>query len=171
MNSSSKNTSAEAEVAPPAGLDIWQFSADVSNRLMVWNAVNIGLGVQLSRGAGFLRGIGSQGIGWGLINMAIGLIGRRSGGRRYEALENPYENDVQRRDTRNLRLLLAVNGALDVLYMLGGLRYARGARDSFRRGMGIGIVIQGALLFLFDWQMFRRSFFLIRREAATDKTP
>lgn len=149
--------------APNSALDIWQFSADVSNRLLLWNAVNFALGLFMSRIGGFWRGLGSQNIGWSIINIGIAVVGKRAGKKRYERLVDPYDLNTQRRDIRNLSLLLAVNGVLDLLYMLAGFRLARGARRPVRRGIGLGILVQGFMLFAFDWHMFRRSLCIMPR--------
>ena len=155
--------------APNSALDIWQFSADVSNRLLLWNGVNFALGLLMSRIGGFWRGFGSQNIGWSIINIGIAIFGKRAGTKRFERLVDPYELNTQRKDIRNLRLLLAVNGVLDLFYMLAGFRLARGARRPVRRGIGLGILVQGFMLFAFDWRMVRRSLYI--RPRVTDVAP
>ena len=142
-------------------MDIWKFSSEVSNQLLTWNIFNIVAGVILGKRGGFLRGFASQNIGWGLINSAIALIGERFNRRRRAALNNPTSPSILAAESRNLRLILAVNGLLDVIYMILGRRLARGAKPfSMRRGIGMGVVLQAVLLFFFDWQMFRRSFWI-----------
>jgi hypothetical protein len=142
-------------------IDVWKFSANVSDRLLAWNVFNIIAGLILGRGRGFLRGFASQNIGWGLVNSAIAILGHRFNRRRMAALNNPADPSIQEAESRNLRLFLAFNGLLDLLYVLAGRRLARGARlFSVRRGAGLGAMVQGALLFLFDWQMLRRSFWI-----------
>jgi hypothetical protein len=139
--------------------DVWKFSADVSDRLLTWNMFNIIAGVIIGRRGGILRGFASQNIGWGMINSAIALLGHRMNLRRMATIDDPEDPAVQRAESRNLRLILAVNGLLDILYILGGRRIARGTNLlSMRRGIGLGIMVQGALLFLFDWKMLRRSY-------------
>lgn len=156
MSDSKQLTSVPAgEMRDP---DIWKFSADVSGRLLTWNIFNMIAGLTLGRHGGFLRGFASQNIGWGLINSAIAILGDRANRRRLSALEDPSDPVVQQTERRNLRLILAVNGLLDVLYILIGRRVTRSARPlSTRQGIGFGVMVQGVLLFLFDWQMFRRS--------------
>lgn len=168
-----KHDTSTAATNPNNRLDIWQFSADVSDRLMLWNAVNIAVGLFLSgRRSPFVRGVASQSIGWGIINILIGLLGKRANANRHARLANPYAPDVQARDTRNLRLLLGGNGLLDVLYIIGGWRLLRRSQQASWRGAGLGIMVQGALLFVFDWRMFRRSFFVRPRDmhALTTRT-
>lgn len=159
MSDSNQRTSAQAsEMLRP---DVWKFSTDVSDRLLTWNMLNIVTGMILGRSGGFLRGFASQNIGWGLINSAIAVFGNRLNRRRIASLDDPFDPSVQQVQSRNLRLILAFNGLLDILYIFAGRRVARGAKPlSVRRGAGWGIVVQGTLLFLFDWIMFRRSFWI-----------
>jgi hypothetical protein len=47
--------------------------------------------------------------------------------------------------------LLWINTALDVLYVLGGLWWAkRDSGDGEAKGNGLGVMIQGAFLFVLD---------------------
>lgn len=132
---------------------IWDFQQTVSQRLLRLNIVNIGLGVVLALfGKGVSRGIGTQAVGWGLINVAIAVFGSRGTRSRYDKMENPLDPAIRAREARNLRLILLVNTVLDVFYMLGGrwLAQNRGKEDERMRGTGYGIILQGALLFVFD---------------------
>ncbi|MBA3868446.1 MAG: hypothetical protein H0X30_04780 [Anaerolineae bacterium] len=55
------------------------------------------------------------------------------------------------KESRNLRRLLWINAGLDVGYILGGWCYSnREVARPFRRGLGLGIILQGALLLVFD---------------------
>jgi hypothetical protein len=60
------------------------------------------------------------------------------------------------REARNIRAFLWLNAGLDILYMLGGWSWARraaqkgGRNAEFQRGMGMGIVVQGGLLLIWD---------------------
>lgn len=156
MNGSKRDSS-----APLDRMDIWTFSNDVSDRLLIWNIVNIAFGLILGRRGGFLRGFASQNIGWGVINAVIAVIGRRLMQKRRIALDDLHDSQVQQVESRKIRLILAVNGLLDVLYVLAGRRLARSGRIlSMQHGIGLGVMIQGVLLFLFDWRMFRRSFWV-----------
>lgn len=159
MSDSKQLTS--APVSNLAENDIWKFSADISERLLAWNMFNIVVGLILGRRGGFLRGFASQNVGWGLINSVIALIGHRMNSKRMTALADPSDGSVQAVESRNLRMILALNGLLDILYMMAGRRVTRGAKlFSVRHGIGVGIMVQGALLAFFDWQMLRRSFWI-----------
>lgn len=133
-------------------MDIWQFSEALSRRLLSWNIVNIFVGLLLSLAKPFWRGVGSQSIGWGLINIGIAVIGNKMTERRFKNLPDPFDSEVTHRESKNLRRILWANAFLEVFYVLGGLRLSktRGKNDELWRGIGVGIVIQGVLLLLFD---------------------
>lgn len=133
-------------------MSIWQFNFILARRLLAWNIVNVLVGLVLSLGSAFWRGFGSQAIGWGGINLGIALVGRYVTERRFAQHDDPFSAQTAQTEARNLRRLLWFNSGLDVLYILGGWRLARtrGQRESFWRGTGWGIVLQGALLLIFD---------------------
>ncbi|NWG16983.1 MAG: hypothetical protein HXY41_10140 [Chloroflexi bacterium] len=130
---------------------IWDFQEQLTRRLLFINIGNILSGVLMMTGKPFWRGLGMQAAGWGLVNIVIGVVGSRAAKRRSTA-PDANEAATLERETRGLRRLLLINAGLDILYMLGGWLFARGARpdDGLRRGNGWGIVVQGGLLFVFD---------------------
>lgn len=141
----------------PAPQDIWQASEEISRRLLGWNMLNLVGGALASLLAGKnyrLRGVAGQAVGWGMINAAIAILGRKA--TRQRALKPDARRPERlRKEARNLRVLLWVNAGLDVLYMIGGLALARRAKGDtpkaeMQRGTGLGIVMQGAFLFIFD---------------------
>ncbi|MBL8155370.1 MAG: hypothetical protein JNM70_14395 [Anaerolineae bacterium] len=130
--------------------NIWAFQQSLSNRLIRWNLVNIGVGLLLSFFSPFWRGFGSQGIGWGVINILIGIIGGRAA-RQKAAQPDAQTAEKQVHEATNLFRLLIMNAGLDMLYMMGGQQLIRkSAAQPYRRGMGWGIVLQGFLLLVFD---------------------
>jgi hypothetical protein len=131
---------------------IWEFNQTLSRRLFSWNLINILTGIWLTRRGGFWRGIGSQSIGWGIINMAIAIFGSQATARRHDRLDNPDAPKILTRESRNLRWILGINAGLDILYMYGGWRLVRGRglKNTSLRGVGSGIILQGLLLFIFD---------------------
>ncbi|MCA9973970.1 MAG: hypothetical protein KC425_27350, partial [Anaerolineales bacterium] len=132
-------------------MSIWQFSLQVSRRLLVWAGLSIGAGALLAaQKSPFLQGVGLQFAGWGAIDGLIGLLGAR-GSRRRQQAPDAHAPQTQTAEARKLRRLLWINTALDVGYVLGGLQLVRrkGDDDTWR-GHGWGIVIQGAFLFFFD---------------------
>ncbi len=129
---------------------IWDFAEDLPRWLISWNVLNIAVGVALSKDESPVRrGIATQNIGWGVINILIGVFGLVTTRRRKAKLKRPNAPDVLKKETNNLRNLLIVNIVLDALYMLGGSRTAD-SLNVYRRGIGIGIIIQGGLLFVWD---------------------
>lgn len=78
--------------------------------------------------------------------MGVVYVGLRMSEERRAALPDPNDPEVIQRDTQSLRRLLEINTLVDLLYMAGGrILMRRGPR-----GTGLGIIIQGALLFIFD---------------------
>ena len=131
--------------------NIWEFQAKLSGRLFMINILNMSLGERLIRRKGFWRAFGIQALVWGIINIGIAIFGRITSNNRMDKLENPLDDAVMKKETRNLRLLLWLNTGLDVLYMLVGLRFVRKSNgNSRKRGTGAGIILQGLLLFVFD---------------------
>ncbi|GEM_PF-1484885 len=151
MSSSKRVTSS----TPERG--IWAFQERVSTLLFNWNAANIALGAMLGKQRGFWRGFGSQAVGWGLINWIIAVIGSHVGRKRHASLSDPESVEVFEKEKTNLRNVLGINWALDLLYIWGGWRFLRGAKphESTRAGIGAGIMLQGLLLFIFDSLMLR----------------
>lgn len=133
-------------------MNIWEFQQRVARRLIGLNLMNVAFGALLSsqRDAPFLRGVGTQAVGWAGINILLGSVGSLANRRR---AQQPTADALpaRRRERRNLSLLLWVNAALDLVYIFGGWRWAqRSEAYSFRRGSGIGVMLQGALLLIFD---------------------
>ncbi|HRW47356.1 MAG TPA: hypothetical protein P5333_07540 [Caldilinea sp.] len=124
-----------------------KFQRTVSNRLLLWSVLSIAAGALLqATRSPFWRAFGQQAIGWGAIDAALALFGRRGLARKVQRGYAPAEAAT---DLRNLRRLLWFNAGLDVLYVAGGLALFRRA-DETQRGHGAGIVLQGLFLFKFD---------------------
>ena len=124
-----------------------QFQRTISNRLLAWSVLSIAGGalLQLARSP-FWRAFGQQAIGWGAIDAALALFGRRGLEKKVQRGYPPVE---AAKDLHNLRRVLWFNAGLDVLYMLGGLVLLR-RDDETQRGHGAGILVQGLFLFKFD---------------------
>lgn len=130
--------------------NIWAFQQSLSKRLIRWNLANIAVGLLLSFLTPFWRGLGSQGIGWGVINILIGIIGGRAALRK-AAHPDAQSAEMQAHEAKNLFRLLGINAILDILYMMGGRwLIQKSAAQPYRHGMGWGIILQGFLLFVFD---------------------
>jgi hypothetical protein len=124
---------------------IQRFEKSLGVQLLAWALVNI-LAGGLLQGfrSTFWRAVGWQSMGWGAVNAAIAFFGIRASERVSE--KPPLQRAV------HLRRILWVNAGLDVIYMVGGAVLAGGRRrgGAKRRGTGVGILIQGGFLFVFD---------------------
>lgn len=132
---------------------IWQFQETVSRRLLGWSIFSLfsGFGLWLDVQP-TLRAIGVQFLTWGAIDGLLAVFGRRAARRKQAALPDPLDPAVTEPEARNLQRLLWINSGLDVIYLLvGALLYRRGndARAAWR-GHGIGVLVQGGFLLLFD---------------------
>lgn len=121
--------------------------------LLAWGVSSVGSGVALWwRRDPLLRQSGLQCLLWGAIDVALALSGQwhaRHQAVRYQQGER--DSAAVRHEARKLQRILLINSGLDVVYVLSGLwlmhRFPQ-RRD--RQGMGLGIVIQGFFLFLYD---------------------
>ncbi len=68
---------------------------------------------------------------------------------RVQTLPDPYAPEILHREGANLQRLLWINALLDLFYMRGGEWLMRKG-GAYRRGMGVGIFVQGLALFIFD---------------------
>ena len=133
-------------------MSIWAFQRELSQRLITWNLANIAAGGFFSLSSSkFIRGVGSQFVGWALVNFAIAYFGQKAAANRQLTLPDADTPERKRIEADNLRNLLWINAALDVLYMLGGRALMKRRKSSaWTRGAGLGIILQGIFLFMFD---------------------
>ena len=100
----------------------------------------------------FWKQFGLQALAWGAIDAALALVGIRSARskeRRYEQKE--LDDADEKKEARTIRRILLINAGLDGLYILSGSWVIwRFQARSDRRGMGVGILLQGVWLLLFD---------------------
>ena len=130
-------------------MTVWKLQRRISHQLLVWSALSIVVGALLLFAAPFWRGVGVQALVWGAIDAAIagfGLLTLRRKLKRPDA-DRP---DMLLKETRNLRRLLLVNAGLDVLYIVAGVVVVSTFATGFARGNGVGIIVQGGFLLLFD---------------------
>jgi hypothetical protein len=131
--------------------NIWDFQRTLSQRLLVWSGISTVIGTVMAFKRGFWRGVGSQFVGWAVVNAAIALGGQYVTQRRRAQLDNPELAKHHIREATNLKRLLWINAGLDVFYMLGGaFMMGRRQSDAQARGTGLGIILQGLFLFIFD---------------------
>ena len=130
-------------------MTVWKLQGRINRQLLIWSAFSVAIGVALLFAAPFWRGVGVQALVWGAIDAGIagvGLLALRRKLKRQDA-DHP---DVRSKETRNLRRLLLINAGLDVLYIVAGGVVLYTFTTDFARGNGVGIIIQGGFLLLFD---------------------
>lgn len=129
----------------------WQTQA--LRGLLVWGVGSTVVGAGLSRADGaIVRHIGLQAIGWGLIDLLLAVNGRRGARRQANILDVAKIHAAATR----FRTIVAVNTLLDIGYVLGGARLACSTgKPPDRRGMGIGILLQGSFLLAYDLFLLR----------------
>jgi len=131
-------------------MTVWDLQAGLSRRLLWWSGLSVAVGlVLIAVGDAFWRAFGIQAFAWGAIDGAIALLGRRASTRRRASLADSLSPEHLEREGRNLRRLLWINTGLDVIYVTAGVALALTLGASWR-GHGLGIVVQGAFLFVFD---------------------
>jgi hypothetical protein len=121
--------------------------------LLGWSLASILAGMYwLHDEDSFLKGVGSQFVGWGLIDGIIALIGSRSATVDEESYKNGEISKITHQEkTRGFERLLWLNAILDIGYILGGgWLIRRFPEQAQRRGMGWGIIFQGAFLLVWD---------------------
>lgn len=132
-------------------MNIWDFQAKLSRRLLMWSGVSTLLGIAFSFVGTFWRGVGGQFIGWAAVNAVIALGGDFAAQQRRARLADSGMPKRQTIEAEKLRGLLWLNAGLDILYMLGGLLlWGRNKAKPGLRGTGLGIFLQGLFLFVFD---------------------
>lgn len=158
--------------AAAGALDPWRHAAQVSTQLGWWAVGSVLVGATLllapERVVGALApasfAFGLQCLIWGAIDGVIALIGAFDLRRRRAAGE-PLDLAATRAFGRRLRRLLRLNAGLDVVYVAVGLALLALWRTPEGLGHGLGVVVQGGFLLVFDaWHGWRP---LYRSEAAT----
>jgi hypothetical protein len=112
-----------------------------------WGLVSVVVGAVLTvlRNPLF-RNLGIQSLTWGAIDALLAFFGRRDALSKINSdLADPTEA------ARKLRTILLVNAALDVGYLATGTAMTiTGTERPARRGSGLGVIIQGLFLLIYD---------------------
>ena len=127
----------------------WKLQRRISRHLLLWSALSLVGGTLLLLGPPFWRGVGVQALVWGLIDAAIALFGLLSLQRK-QRRPGADEPETLEREARRLHRLLLINAGLDVLYVIAGIVVLSSFTTDFARGNGVGIIVQGGFLLLFD---------------------
>lgn len=138
-------------------VDPWRASARIGRQLGTWAVASVVLGallVAFADGAA-ARAFGLQCLVWGAIDGAIAIAGaialRRAHAR--GAVADPQRAAPER---RRLRRLLWINAGLDVVYVAAALLILALWRTPEGLGHGLGVLVQGGFLLVFDAVHARR---------------
>jgi len=118
-----------------------QLSRGLGKTLLVWSIMSILLGLFLYlSNSSLIQGIAVQAILWGIIDAVIASF----------ALFKQNDQTVEK-----MVKILGINVGLDIFYQVLGLFLLIFMwQDAFAAGNGIGVVIQGAFLFVLDLYYF-----------------
>lgn len=133
--------------------NLYRFQKRALPVLLGWSAGSIVAGsFWLGSSRLRLQGFGSQFLGWGLIDGLIALFGLKAANKNIAKYDRGEVNSTDLlRQTKNFERILWVNTFLDVSYILFGNWITDRARDTERqRGIGLGIIFQGAFLLIWD---------------------
>lgn len=121
----------------------------LSLQLLLWAAGSILLGtLLLVAGSPFLKGIGLQALVWGAVDGILASIGAVRAWKRSREAPDEYRTT---RDGLRLARILRVNAALDLVYIAVGIALVVIFRaHPFGLGNGVGVIIQGTFLLVFD---------------------
>ena len=122
-------------------------------RLLFWGlASTVAGGLLLPWRSAFWRQFALQAMLWGAIDAALAFFGRRSAVRKTEQyMQGKLDSITEQRDARNFRRVLLINAGLDVGYVAVGLWLLTFfSRRPDLQGAGLGVLVQGIWLLLFD---------------------
>jgi carboxylesterase len=129
---------------------IYPFADLIGRRLVAWGLLSVIAGaLLLAAGDPFGRGVGAMFLVFGAVDAVIGAAALPvvERGRRRTIGDEP----ARARETVRIRRILLVNAALDVLYVSAGVWLAASAGgDPWRTGAGLGVIVQGTFLLVFD---------------------
>jgi hypothetical protein len=119
------------------------FSHRLGKKLLLWSISSLIVGVLLYLlSEPLIQGIGLQAIFWGIIDAVIALF----------TLFKQRDEQIEK-----MAKILRINIGLDIVYqVIGVLLLVFLWEDAFIAGNGIGVIIQGAFLFVLDLYYFLR---------------
>jgi len=137
--------------------DPWQHAQRIGAQLAAWALLSLALAVVLWWVAGrtgadvgaTLRALALQFAVWGAIDGAIAALGERDRRRRLSRAED-RDAGASAAFAARLRRLLRLNAALDVGYVAVGVALLLAWRTPEGLGHGMGVLIQGGFLLVFD---------------------
>jgi hypothetical protein len=147
----------------PADADPWRAARRVGRQLAVWALLSVagaGLLAGLAAAVGgdlavTLRALALQFVVWGAIDGVIAAFGERD--RRGRIARGEHRDPAATRAFgARLRRLLRLNAGLDLVYVAVGAALLVGWRTPAGLGHGLGVLVQGGFLLVFDvWHGFR----------------
>ncbi|NJK81201.1 MAG: hypothetical protein HC893_00660 [Chloroflexaceae bacterium] len=129
------------------------YQQQVLDILKAWGLGSVGVGAlcMLSQES-VMRQFGWQALTWGGIDAALAQAGQVNAQKKaWQAAHGAMTVANEGQEIRNFHRILIINTVLDVGYILGGLWLvlsSAGRRE--RIGMGMGIVVQGSFLMVYD---------------------
>jgi len=133
--------------------NLFQFQQRAFPFLLAWSLFSIVVGILAwIKGDRWLRGLGMQFAGWGLIDGIIAAFAVRGAVHKSIQLASGEITPPEyTRQARNFKAIVLANALLDIGYIFGGSwLIKRFPQDQEKRGMGWGIIIQGAFLLIWD---------------------
>ena len=121
--------------------------------LLGWGLLSVIAGFVVQRNPqSFWKQFGLQALLWGAIDAVLALFGLTGANKKEERyVRGELDTTDEQKEARNFYCILLINTGLDVGYVVGGVWIMQHFKTrSDRRGMGLGIIIQGLWLFLFD---------------------
>ncbi|MGM0470250.1 MAG: DUF6992 family protein [Promethearchaeati archaeon] len=104
--------------------------------LLVWGGINMAAGIfTLFSSSDLIRGVLLQSFFWGLIDGILGLA----------TFLRKKEFDLEK-----IKKILLINVYLDIGYIVVGILLVLLGDNTFLMGNGVGVIIQGAFLFIVD---------------------
>jgi hypothetical protein len=136
-----------------SAFNLYRFQREAMPILLGWAFGSIVTGTLWRRNQSqYTRGVGGQFIAWGLVDGIIASLAL-SGAQRKTTLWGAGEiTPLQHaREADQFEKIVWANAVLDVGYVLGGRWWQRRhPHDLARQGMGVGVMIQGAFLLVWD---------------------
>ncbi len=135
------------------GETFWAWQERALGGLLAWGAGSVVAGAAFTRAAdNAVRHTARQAAGWGIVDLVLAVNGRRTAPQRGRMASAEETAEAVHR----FRRILAINAALDVGYVLGGAMLLRSAgTDRRRAGTGLGIIVQGLFLGIYDVLLLR----------------
>jgi hypothetical protein len=121
--------------------------------LLGWGIGSVFSGLLMLRSrSDWLRGLGSQFFSWGAVDSVIAVFALRNAEKKSRQFEQgEISKDEHIRQAGQFEQFIWLNTLLDIGYIVAGNAFANRYPDNrYRQGMGWGVIIQGAFLFIWD---------------------